>query len=125
MAKQQLRQGGLVFSTIDRFGNPVVLMEGQWDHIKHRHPEMAPFLQEIKETIEVPDGWTVSTSDECTACYQSIGIGPEGVDVRVFVGYATRNFETGSDRGMVKTAYPPTPGAGSKIHRMRYLKGNI
>ncbi|HXR97300.1 MAG TPA: hypothetical protein VN709_05600 [Terriglobales bacterium] len=86
---------------------------------------MSSYLQQIKETVETPDGWTTSQTDESVACYQGIGIGPERSDLRVLVEYTTRDFESGSDNGMVETAYPPAPGTRSKIHHMKYLKGSV
>lgn len=45
----------MVSATLDPDGRRVVLTEERWDHIKRRHPDLAPRLREIMEAVREPD----------------------------------------------------------------------
>jgi hypothetical protein len=42
-------------ATLDPDGRRVVLDEDAWNHIKRRHPELAPRLREIMAAVREPD----------------------------------------------------------------------
>ena len=59
-----------MFSTIDIFGRIVILTSDTWQtHICIRHPEVEPYLREIKQTIEEPCLVTKSSSEPNSQLY--------------------------------------------------------
>jgi hypothetical protein len=54
-----------ILSTTDTEGIPVLLGEDEWEnHILERHPEIPPFIDEIKLTIENPDIRQIDPEDD-------------------------------------------------------------
>jgi len=43
-----------IFEIIDKTGRKIHLSKKQWEHITKRHPDMANYLEEIKEALENP-----------------------------------------------------------------------
>ncbi len=43
-----------VFEVIDKSGRRIHLSKERWAHINHEHPEVEPYLEDIKETLASP-----------------------------------------------------------------------
>ena len=52
---------GVIFEIIDKSGRRVHLSEERWTHINQEHPEVAPYLEQLEETLKNPI--KVSTND--------------------------------------------------------------
>ena len=57
---------GFIFEVKDKTGRKIRLTKKQWTHINKKHPAIANYLDEIKETIENPDA--VIESEEENVC---------------------------------------------------------
>lgn len=44
-----------VFETEDKIGRSVHMSQERWRHINKEHPEVAPYIEEIKEAIRNPN----------------------------------------------------------------------
>ncbi len=44
----------LVLEVEDKSGRKIHLSNERWNHINQEHPEVAPYLEEIKETLKNP-----------------------------------------------------------------------
>ena len=44
-----------VFEIADKTGREIKLTKRQWKHVIKRHPYMEKYLEEIKETLKIPD----------------------------------------------------------------------
>jgi len=44
-----------IFEVIDKTSRKIRLTKRQWEHIMRRHPYMGKYVEEIKETIKMPD----------------------------------------------------------------------
>ena len=58
-----------VFEIRDQFGRTVYLSRERWSHINQEHPEVAPFLEHIKQALESPDSFNKSNFDENVIYY--------------------------------------------------------
>ncbi len=43
-----------VFETEDKIGRRVYMLQERWRHINQEHPEIAPYVEEVKEAIKNP-----------------------------------------------------------------------
>ncbi|MBT9163865.1 MAG: hypothetical protein DDT24_00785 [Chloroflexi bacterium] len=90
-----------------RNGIPVRLTEERWQHIVHRHPEMADQRERILETLSEPDMIQRGDFGELLA----IRFYPETPLTRKFLVVVYR--ELSPDEGFILTAYLTTrPSAG-------------
>ena len=99
-----MRPYRLVFSTPDRDGNEVRLIESQWQgHIVRRHTDVEPYLEEIKDVIQDPR--IVDIDKDGTYTYSRQG----AVNVRerqyLVVVVAYSDEITGRRLGSVRTAF--------------------
>jgi len=58
-----------VFEIVDKSGRKIRLPRKQWTHIIVRHPYMASYLEEIKETLTKPDKISDYNFDEDVKYY--------------------------------------------------------
>ena len=94
----------LVFSTLDREGNEVRLTESQWyGHILLRHPEIAPYSDEIKAVIEDPQLIAVRSGGEMHFLTLGAVGGRSRQYLKVVVEYSDEI--TGRRIGSVRTAF--------------------
>ncbi len=54
----------VVFEVTDKTGRRIRLTKKQWSHINNKHPTVANYFKEIKETLQKPDAITDSNTDE-------------------------------------------------------------
>ncbi len=54
----------IIFEIIDKTGRKIRLTRKQWSHINRKHPTVANYFEEIKETLEKPDIITDSDIEE-------------------------------------------------------------
>ncbi len=45
----------VIFEIVDKTGRKIRLTKKQWKHIMRRHSYMEKYLEEIKQTIKIPD----------------------------------------------------------------------
>ncbi len=43
-----------IFEIRDKSGRNIYLTDERWKHINQEHPEVAPYLEEIKDTLKYP-----------------------------------------------------------------------
>lgn len=105
----------LVFSTLDKDGNEVRLEESQWrGHILQGHPEVEPYLEEIKEVIRNPQVVRLGNRDD----YRLASLGAVGARPDRYLRVALTYSEEISGRrlGSVRTAHLSTrPPVGEEI----------
>ena len=53
----------------DLFGNKIEISVSRWKHILEQHPEIMPYLENIKQTIGAPDVVKLSVSDRSVRMY--------------------------------------------------------
>ena len=53
-----------IFEVIDKKGRKIYLSSKTWSHITRKHPYIANYLEEMKETIQRPDKTTDWSLDE-------------------------------------------------------------
>ncbi len=53
-----------IFEVEDKSGRKIHLSKERWSHINEEHPEVAPYLEEIKETLKNPVKITTYEFDE-------------------------------------------------------------
>ena len=58
-----------LFQIIDKTGRKIYLPSKTWSHITRKHPYIADYLEEIKETIQKPDKITDLSLDEDVRYY--------------------------------------------------------
>ena len=58
-----------VFEIIDKTGRKIRLAKKQYSHISKKHPAVANYIEEIKETLQKPDAITESEIDENVRFY--------------------------------------------------------
>jgi hypothetical protein len=63
----------VVATTLDPEGRRVVLTEERWTHIKRRHPDMAPHLRLIMQTVRDPDRRARGHSEAETWFFTHVG----------------------------------------------------
>lgn len=99
-----MRPYRLVFSTLDRDGNEVQLIESQWrSHILREHSEVEPYLEEIQAVIQNPELVRVGNSGEIRLARLGIVARWPKLYLRVVVDYLDEN--TGRRFGSVRTAH--------------------
>ena len=99
-----MRPYRLIFSTLDREGNEVRLTDPQWyGHILLRHPEIAPYLDEIKAVIEDPQLIVVRSGGEMHFLTLGAVGGRSRQYLKVVVEYSDEI--TGRRIGSVRTAF--------------------
>ena len=99
-----MRPYRLVFSTLDRDGNEVRLVESQWlGHILTRHPEMEPYLEEIRQVIQDPQLIAVRPGGERHFLTMGAADSRSRQYLKVVVGYL--DDMTGRRSGSVRTAF--------------------
>lgn len=54
----------IIFETIDKTGRRIRLTKRQWSHINRKHPAVANYFEEIKETLKKPNVITESDLEE-------------------------------------------------------------
>jgi hypothetical protein len=87
-------------------GKKIILREKQWQHIKHRHPEMANRLNDIEEAIRNPTV-RIRYSDATTKFYRFIK------REKKYMMVAARFF---NGEGCIITAYPT-----KRVQREEYV----
>ena len=58
-----------IFETKDKSGRNIYLTDERWKHINQEHSEVAPYLEEIKETLKNPVKITDYEFDENVKYY--------------------------------------------------------
>ena len=58
-----------IFESKDKSGRNIYLTDERWKHINKDHPEVAPYLEEIKETLKNPIKITAYEFDENVKYY--------------------------------------------------------
>ena len=58
-----------IFELIDKTGRKIRLTKRQWRETNLKHPNMATYLEEIKETLTKPDSITSYSIDENVRYY--------------------------------------------------------
>jgi len=58
-----------IFEVKDKSGRKVHLSDERWKHLNQEHPEVAPYLEEIKETLKNPVKITEYELDENVRYY--------------------------------------------------------
>ncbi|MBM4166663.1 MAG: hypothetical protein FJ218_07090 [Ignavibacteria bacterium] len=53
----------------DIFKNEVEITQERWKHSCRQHPEIEPFIEQIKQTIQNPDVVKMSSSDKTVRLY--------------------------------------------------------
>ena len=61
---------GFIFEVKDKTGRKIRLTKKQWTHINKKHPAIANYLDEIKETIENPDAVIESEEENVYLYYK-------------------------------------------------------
>ena len=110
-----------IFETTDYSNTPVVLSEETWqtkagNHVPGSHPEIQPYLNDIKTTVENPDLVLQSTRDERAKMFYQLNAGRDmfiGKHLVVVVKYV---HEQEGVRGYVSTMY---------LSRTIYSKGEL
>ena len=100
-----MRPYRLVFSTLDRDGNEVRLIESQWrGHIIEKRPVMEPYLEEIRTAIENPQIIVADRGDD-EAHFWTLGTAANLPHLYLKVVVAYSNEGTGRRIGSVRTAF--------------------
>jgi len=60
-----------IFEIIDKSGRKIHLSSERWSHINLEHPEVAPYFEEIKETLRKPTKITIFSHDKDIRYYYS------------------------------------------------------
>lgn len=101
-----------LFRVTDVFGDEVCLSDERWSrHILGGHPEVAPYLSEIAETLQRPQVVCASTSDPDAKEFFRLGLAQgryRRLYLKVIVSYA-------ADPAQVKTAYFTSGLSGGTI----------
>ncbi|MBI2655436.1 hypothetical protein HYX06_03365 [Candidatus Woesearchaeota archaeon] len=58
-----------VFEIEDKTGRKIHLSDERWKHLNQEHPEVAPYLEDIKETLKTPLKITAYEYDENVKYY--------------------------------------------------------
>ncbi len=58
-----------LFEVQDKSGRKIYLSKERWQHIAGEHPEIAPFLEEIKATLSQPTKFAEYESDKAVRYY--------------------------------------------------------
>jgi len=58
-----------IFEIEDKDGRKVHLSKERWGHINQDHPEMANYIEEIKEALQRPDKTITFSFDKNIKCY--------------------------------------------------------
>ena len=99
-----MRPYRLVFSTLDRDGNEVRLIESQWEgHILREHSEMEPYFEEIKAVIQGPEIVRTGHRGEFRLARLGAIASRPNRYLRVIIVYSDEI--TGRRLGNVRTAY--------------------
>ena len=53
-----------IFEIQDKSGRKIYLSKDRWTHINQEHPEIAPYLEDLKETLRNPTTVTTYSFDE-------------------------------------------------------------
>ena len=53
-----------IFETEDKSGRKIYLSDERWNHLNQEHPEVAPYIEDIKETLKNPVKITTYEFDE-------------------------------------------------------------
>ena len=53
-----------IFEVEDKSGRKIHLSDERWKHLNQEHPEVAPYLEELKETLKNPVKVTAYELDE-------------------------------------------------------------
>jgi hypothetical protein len=59
----------IIFEIVDKTGRKIRLTKKQNSHINKKHPAIAIYINEIKETLQKPDAITKSETDENVRFY--------------------------------------------------------
>ena len=110
-----------IFETTDYSNTPVVLSEEPWqtkagNYVPGSHPEIQPYLNDIKTTVENPDLVLQSTRDTRSKIFYKLDAGRgifAGKHLVVVVKYVQ---ETDMVRGYISTMY---------LSRTIYSKGEL
>ena len=100
----------ITFEARDYAGTPVALTRRVWEDkilspAPTGHPEIAPYLDDVRLAISQPDVVFLSTRRQDTLLFYRLGVGRgryQGLHIVVVVKYMT---EEGEQRGYVSTAY--------------------
>ena len=88
-----------IFEVEDKSGKKIHLSDERWKHLNQEHPEVAPYLEEIKETIKNPVKITTYEFDENVKYYYKYFKEREAAKyLLVIVKYL-------NDHGFIITAY--------------------
>ncbi len=115
----------IVFKERDKWGNPVLLYEREWQHIRKFHPEMLKVLGALPAVLVDPSLVSESTIEPNTLIFDSYNIlGGSDRILRVVVRYEKRELiEEGKTLGSVATAYGPTTAATGNVGKVIYFSG--
>ncbi|MGH2613968.1 MAG: hypothetical protein ACRDJC_01915 [Thermomicrobiales bacterium] len=110
-----------VFSCVDSLDRPIAARQRRWEeHIRARHPEVAPRVAAVRATLEAPD-FSVSDFDNPDGLnYDRFGALPSPYD-RLYLKVVVIFHRTGFNvMGDVITAYPTgTIARGGNVPRLR------
>ena len=88
-----------IFEVEDKSGRKVHLSDERWKHLNQEHPEVAPYLEDIKETLKNPVKITTYEFDENVKYYYKYFKERESAKyLLVIVKYL-------NDHGFIITAY--------------------
>ncbi|MGH8574830.1 MAG: hypothetical protein ACREX8_20035 [Gammaproteobacteria bacterium] len=107
-----------VFTCADPLDRPIAARQRRWeDHIRARHPEIAPRIEAVRATLEAPD-FIVSDFDNPDGLnYYRLAVLPSPYD-RLYLKVVVSCRRIGSSViGDVITAYPTGQIARGEVHR--------
>ena len=87
-----------IFEVEDKSGKKIHLSNERWKHINQEHPEVAPYFEEIKETLKNPVKITSYEFDENIRYYYKYFKERESKYLLVIVKYL-------NNHGFIITAY--------------------
>jgi len=76
-----------IFEVEDKSGRKVHLSDERWKHLNQEHPEVAPYLEDIKETLKNPLKITTYEYDENVKYYHKYFKERESAKYLLVIGY--------------------------------------
>jgi hypothetical protein len=58
-----------IFECLDKSGRKIHLSKERWTHINEEHPEISPYLEDMQETLRIPDTITRFSMDKDVRYY--------------------------------------------------------
>lgn len=112
------RTADTLFSCVDPLGRPIAAQRHRWnEHIRARHPEVAPHPMAVRATLEAPDLIVADFDNPNGLNYYRFAALPPPYD-RLYLKVVVTFDRVGAEVvGDVNTAYPTGKTARGEVQR--------